>query len=247
MKILLLDIETAPNLAYVWGLWNQNVAINQIKEAGDVLCWAAKWLNEKTVHFDRGEEKLDRIWSMMDEADAIVHYNGTDFDIPHLNRQFILAGFEPPAPYKEIDLLKLVRKRFNFPSNKLEYVSRELGIGSKHKHEGFDLWVGCMMGDAEAWKTMERYNKQDVILLEKLYGLVRPWIASHPSVPLHSGVTSVKACTNCGSINLRNKGMYYTMTQAYHRWVCKDCGTYMRERFTAVSTEERRNILTQAR
>ncbi len=52
MKILLLDIETSPNLAYVWGLFKQNVAINQIKESGSVLCWAAKWYGSRDVMFD---------------------------------------------------------------------------------------------------------------------------------------------------------------------------------------------------
>jgi len=33
MQILLLDIETAPNTAHVWGLWNQNVSLNQLMES----------------------------------------------------------------------------------------------------------------------------------------------------------------------------------------------------------------------
>ena len=33
-RILLLDIETAPNKVYVWGMWNQNIAANQVVEDG---------------------------------------------------------------------------------------------------------------------------------------------------------------------------------------------------------------------
>ena len=51
MKILLLDIETAPNLAHVWGLWNQNVGITQIVTAGYTLCWSAKWLGSGEMSF----------------------------------------------------------------------------------------------------------------------------------------------------------------------------------------------------
>ena len=36
MKILGLDIETAPNTAHVWSLWKQNIAINQIVNTGRV-------------------------------------------------------------------------------------------------------------------------------------------------------------------------------------------------------------------
>ena len=44
MNILLIDIETAPNKVYTWGLWNQNVSLNQIDEVGYTLCWAATWV-----------------------------------------------------------------------------------------------------------------------------------------------------------------------------------------------------------
>ena len=30
MKILLLDIETTPMQVYAWGLWDQNISIDQI-------------------------------------------------------------------------------------------------------------------------------------------------------------------------------------------------------------------------
>ncbi|MCI0528756.1 MAG: hypothetical protein L0Y56_15060, partial [Nitrospira sp.] len=51
VRILLLDIETAPNVAHVWGLWNQHVRINQLMASGYVMCWAAKWLGEEHIHF----------------------------------------------------------------------------------------------------------------------------------------------------------------------------------------------------
>lgn len=51
MKILLLDIETAPNTVYTWGLFKQNIAINQIESPGYILCWAAKWLGDDRMFF----------------------------------------------------------------------------------------------------------------------------------------------------------------------------------------------------
>ena len=47
MNILLLDIETSPVVAWVWGLRDQNVGLNMIKEDWYVLSWAAKWLGDK--------------------------------------------------------------------------------------------------------------------------------------------------------------------------------------------------------
>lgn len=246
MKILAIDCETTPNLAYVWSLWKQNVAINQIKQPGEILCWAARWIGSKKMLFDSGPDRIRNAWELLDEADAVVHYNGTDFDIPNFNREFLQAGLKPPSPFKEIDLLKVARKRFAFPSNKLEYVSQALGIGQKVKHTGFELWLGCMKGDPKAWRLMEKYNRQDVALLETLYAKLLPWIEGHPNVALFDDAR-VPSCPNCGGTRLRNKGYHYTATQAYRRWHCRDCGAYPRERFTAVPKEQRKVILTQAR
>src|SRR5690606_9823529 len=51
IKVLTLDIETRPNLAHVWGLWQQNVGLSQIVERGHVMCWVAKWYGEKDPIF----------------------------------------------------------------------------------------------------------------------------------------------------------------------------------------------------
>ena len=112
---------------------------------------------------------LKGLHKLFDQADVIVHYNGSSFDIPVINKEFIQSNLLPPSPYKQVDLLKTVRSQFRFPSNKLDYVSQTLGLGNKVSHEGFDLWVKCMEKDPSAWKRMEKYNKQDVNLLEKLY------------------------------------------------------------------------------
>ena len=46
MKILLLDIETAPNIVHSWGLWQQNIGLPQIVKSGYTICWSAKWYKE---------------------------------------------------------------------------------------------------------------------------------------------------------------------------------------------------------
>ena len=158
MKILLLDIETSPNTAHVWGLWQQNVGINQLLESSYVMCWAAKWYGEKTVHFGKD---LKKIYNMINEADVVIHYNGKKFDMPTLNKEFLLNGWTPPAPYKQIDLLRVVRSQFRFPSNKLDYVAQRLGLGKKVAHEGHELWIKCMAGDAAAWNKMSEAAKKE--------------------------------------------------------------------------------------
>ena len=228
MKILHLDIESSPNTAHVWGLWQQNVSINQLMESSYVLCYAAKWQGEEDIHFDsvhqsKPKSMLKGIHVLLDQADAVVHYNGTKFDIPTLNKEFLLHGYNPPSPYKQVDLLRVVRSNFRFPSNKLDYVAQRLGLGKKHDHEGHELWVKCMNGDKDAWKRMEAYNIQDVVLLESLYDKLLPWIKTHPN---HNLYTDDVVCPTCSGHRLQKRGTAISSVGTYQRYQCKDCGSW---------------------
>lgn len=233
-KILVVDIETTPNLAWVWGLFKQNVAISQIAEAGEVTCFAAKWVGDENVMFystfhDGKDVMLDAAYVLLSDADIVVSYNGIRFDMPHLNREFIQAGKTPPSPYAQVDLLRTVRKQFKFPSNKLDYVSQALGLGAKQTHSGFQLWLDCMAEDEEAWALMQEYNEQDVRLTEDLYVRLLPWISPHPSLALYTpGSEAEDFCPNCGSDNLKRQGYAHTQVSTYQRYKCGDCGKWSR-------------------
>lgn len=237
MKTLLLDIETAPHLAYVWSCWRQNISMDKIVDNGHVLCFTAKWFGEREVEFARTEgttrsmtRMLKRAHDLIDEADAVVHYNGKSFDIPTLNREFLIREMAPPAPYKQIDLLEVVRDRFNFPINKMDYVCQRLGIPGKVKHAGFKMWIDCMDQDRKAWETMEAYNRHDVVMLERLYERVRPWIRNHPNVAAFDGRPS--ACPSCGAEGtLQARGVAVTRDAKYPRFQCAGehgCGSWCR-------------------
>lgn len=247
MRLLLLDIETAPNLVHVWGLWQQNVGTNQIIDAGYVLCWAAKWYGEREVMFDsvhrsKPTKMLRRIHDLINEADAVVHYNGRSFDMPTLNKEFITHDMMPPAPYKQVDLCIVAKKEFRFPSNKLEYIAKALGLGEKTKHEGHELWIKCMKGDSEAWDRMEEYNKNDVVLLESVYDKMRPWVRQHPNHGLYDE-PGIPVCPSCGSGRMMRRGFARTTVQKYARFQCKECGTWARATDLELPKEDRKMIL----
>lgn len=230
MKVLLLDIETSPNLAHVWGLWQQNVGLPQLLESSYTMCYSAKWLGEKQVYFDSvqkstSQSMLEGIHGLLEDADAVVHYNGNKFDMPTLNKEFLIHKMTPPPAIKQIDLLRVVKSQFRFPSNKLDYVAQRLGLGQKNSHEGHTLWIKCMNGDKKAWKTMEEYNIQDVLLLEKLYKRLLPWIKQ----PINQALMKDRkgfVCPTCAKPHLISKGLRYTTTGAYQRYQCKACGAY---------------------
>lgn len=230
MKLLMLDVETAPHMAAVWGLWQQNVAINQILKPGYTLSWAAKWYGKRQIFFDSilsgHRPMMYGIYALLREADAVCHYNGSKFDIPTLNKEFLLMSLTPPPPSLQIDLLQVARRRFRLASNKLDYVAQQLGVGKKLAHKGFDLWLECMAKDPIAWKKMEAYNKQDVRLLEKVYTRMLPWIKNHLNL---SVLKERPGCPNCGSTDSQRHGYTFTKSCKYKRYQCSACGTWHRD------------------
>lgn len=226
-KILYLDIETELHKSYHFGTWNVNINPSLIVEPGRVMCFSAKWQDGKNQFFSKwgdGESRMvSEAWLLLDEADYIVHYYGTKFDIPHLNTEFLHHGLTPPSPFKQVDLKYAVSKNFMFPSNKLQYVSTALGLDGKHKTD-VELWVDTMAGKPKAQKYMEKYNRQDVDLLEELYHRLLPWIPSLPNRNLWDG----KGCVACGSGEVVRNGYYRTAMSKYDRFLCEMCGKWMR-------------------
>jgi uncharacterized protein YprB with RNaseH-like and TPR domain len=199
-------------------------------ESSYILCWAAKWYGQSRVYFESAEKQsrqavLKPIHRMLDEADFVVHFNGVSFDIPILNREFIKHGFGPPSPYKQIDLKRVAKRAFRFESNKLAYITKALGLHSKDARQDFQLWVDCMDGKREAWRKMERYNRNDVAIMEPLYERLRPWIAQHPNV---SAFLEGLACPKCGSKKTQQRGVQVAVSKIYQRHHCQNCGGWFR-------------------
>lgn len=189
MKILLLDCETSPNIATVWGIYEQNIAINQLLESSYLLCWAAKWLGTKEIMWERslgrrGERRLAmlrKIHRLLDDADAVIHFNGKRFDMGVLQKEFLLHGFDQPSPYHQLDLYQVVKSKFRFTSSKLDYICQQLDLGQKTRHQGHELWLSCMEDNKKAWQTMKRYNMNDVRIMERLFVRLKPWIQTYPN------------------------------------------------------------------
>lgn len=256
-KILVLDIETAPSMAYVWNIWEENIGINQIDSDWHILCWSAKWLNSKEMFSDalinhkeqykKNKEDdssiLTTMWKLLDEADITITHNGDKFDISKLNTRFLFNGMGPPSPYRSIDTLKISRNIFGFTSNKLAYISEFLGVGSKIDTGGFELWKGCMSGDPESWARMIEYNKNDVTILEDVYLKIRPWMKNHPNLGVYNNEKMV--CTACGSENVFsvNDKFAYTNANKFQCYKCMSCGHYMRGRSSILKKVDRENIL----
>jgi len=172
---------------------------------------------------------LQELWRWLDSADILIAHNGKQFDIPVMNTRFLFHGLLPTSSYQIIDTLEVCRKNFRFISNKLDYVTRFLGLNGKKKHEGFEMWVKCMAGDEDALHEMELYNRDDVTELEDLYMLLRPWIRPHPNMGLFVE-EDVQVCPNCGSSDIKLNGYYVTPMNKYDEFNCQKCGANGRSR-----------------
>jgi DNA-directed RNA polymerase subunit RPC12/RpoP len=241
-------------LANIWSLWSEVRDMRFVDIDGYVLSWSAKWLDEKTITTKslpdyKGYKKdptndkklLEDMWKLLDEADVVIGHNAVKFDVRKLNARFILNGMLPPSPYRMIDTLKAAKAHFAFSSNKLDSLGELLGVGRKVEHEGFELWRKCMNGDKTAWKNMCKYNEQDVLLLEKVYLKLRPFIKNHPNITLDGSVDE-RECPVCGSNNLVKRGYAYTNASKFSRYRCKDCGKWSRNKINDIPRSDRSYI-----
>ena len=233
-KILILDLETFPNVSYCWGKYDQNV-IRFIQQSA-VCTFVAKWLGEKKIiskalpdypgyvagSYDDKALVAD-LWTLFDEADLIIAHNGNSFDIKVATGRFILHGMKPPSPFKSIDTKLMVKEVSRYNSNSLDDLCSLLGLGKKLKTD-FDLWEGCINGDMASWNKMVKYNRMDVLLLEKLYLRLMPFAKTHPNLTFWTRGT----CPKCGGHNVQYRGVQRCITRQYQRFQCNDCGSWGR-------------------
>jgi len=252
INIWYLDIETAPAKAYIWDLKTRYVPLSQVEEDGYVLCFAAGKEGSEEIEYwsiwDQGHEAMiERAWEIMDEADALIHFNGNRFDIPRLNTEFLIERLGPPSPSQQIDLFRTVAQNFKVLSKSMNHMLKILGLENKMAHKGMELWTNCMAGVKEDQLIMEEYNIQDVEVMEELYLELRPWIKNHPNralfmdCPMDDGK---RTCPTCGSHDVKIKSYKHTRTYRYVQYYCNNCGSYPRERKNDGSSKWRTDLLT---
>ena len=156
-KILVIDIETAPFEVRTWGLWDQNIGLNQIQKETCLLSFAAKWLHSREIIYKDTSGKgasqtrndwklLDALWHLLDEADIVVAQNGVAFDVKRINARMVQSGFGPYSPIRIIDTKLVAKKHFAFSSNKLEWLAKWLTGEPKDDHKkypGMELWTSA--------------------------------------------------------------------------------------------------------
>jgi len=255
-KILIVDIETWPIEAMVWQLYDQNVAINQIKNDWSIMAWSAKWHGQKKVYYyDVSKQKnyrddskiLETLWDLFDEADIVVGQNSKKFDTKKINARFIINNIRkghPPSSYRQDDTKVMAKKVFGFTSNRLEYMSKALDLKVqklvKREFAGQELWNECWSRNKRAWAEMKRYNIADLLATEELYNKLRAWARTINNNVYHKMHDSV---CQCGSREFVKNGWGYSNGSKYDRFKCIQCGTEYKHGQNELSLKKRKQML----
>ena len=253
IRILDLDIETSPALKWGYGMFGQNYSLEMIHTPPGIVGWATAWDGEparNTTWYDGPAldgfvDDLDTLWDQLDEATHVEHFNGRSFDMKWINHEFIKYGIagtghrrkpghgRPPSPYKQIDLMREIKREVRSLSNKLQFLSTDLlhlegKIGASALTLWIDMYDARQAGDEVAYQKarakMARYCRQDVNLLPKMRRQYLPWMRGI-NVNLYNG--DPDSCTNCGGTKLQRRGYAYTAVGKRQRWHCAACGSWI--------------------
>ncbi len=231
-KILFYDVENTPNEIYAWGVREQNAIA--VKRHWEMLSFAYQWMDSGpiTVVSREGqatdERLIRKLHAVLSKADVVIAHNGLQFDNKKSNARFLKYGLPPVRPFKTIDTLRVAQASFNMNSCSLDSLANYLNIGSKLKHAGFDMWLGCINDDAKSWKSMRKYNAHDIVLLRGVYEKLLPWLPAAVNVVQ----SEIKQCPRpgCGGLKFVSNGIRYTSSGvAYRRLQCTKCGGWARE------------------
>ena len=242
-KILLYDIEVSRAIVEGYGnKWEFKVI--KVVRPQMLMSFSWKFLGEKKVHFHHMhgyKTYKDFVQSLADtlgQSQTRVAHNGINFDDKMANTFFITEGVELPPPHKSIDTCRVARQKLKFPSNSLNDLGEYLGVGSKEKITYADI-EDDFMSDKPSWKSikhMEKYNNQDVVLLEKIYLKLRPLMSNHPNVAVQG---DPDGCPKCGSHDRQYRGYRYTNAMVYRSIRCNNCGGWYRERLADKDIQNR--------
>ena len=234
MNRLFIDLETAPYNAYVWRTGKQYVnhdMLRYLPRDGHIICACFKWAGERKIRslqWNKGGDAalMVALLPILLRADEIVAQNGDRFDIPYINTRILANSLPVPPIWKTVDTLVIARKRFAFPSNRLDALGKFILSEGKLRTD-IEMWKAIKERDCpKAMAKMVCYCKRDVSLLERVYDR----IAGFHGPKTHMGVVQARerwACAHCGAVDVRrDKTSITAKGMVQYQMRCNDCHRY---------------------
>lgn len=233
-RVVLIDIETALNVVTSFSLREEFLPHTGILQERYIICGCWKVLGERRVHsvsvlddaarYKRNphddQHVVETLHKVLSEADVVVAHNGDRFDFKWIAGRVLALGLPPFPPLTSIDTYKAAKKHFYLNSYRLDYLGRYLGVGRKvDTPKG--LWMQVVRGDREAVRTMTRYCKGDVTLLEDVFLKMAPFLSNGVNLHLYGGKNP---CPRCDSAKVRAQGTRRAKNRVFQRYQCSDCG-----------------------
>ncbi|MAL88148.1 MAG: hypothetical protein CL683_04540 [Brevundimonas sp.] len=230
MNRLFWDIETSPNLAYIWKPgYKVSISHDNIFKERAIICICYKWEKQKKVHtlvWDKGcDIKLCKeFMEVMELADEMVAHNGDRFDMKWFRARCLKHNLGVPKDVTTVDTLKLSRSKFELNSHRLDYIAKFL-LGYGKIETSFGLWKNIVENNCEkSMAYMVRYCKRDVKILQEVY----EYIVKYTKMKTHVGVLNGQdgwSCPLCGSTKVHRYGKRVGATGVVRqRMQCQDCG-----------------------
>lgn len=251
-KIVLWDLETLPDVRkHIRNLPEYNsdrYGLTLKADVNTILCFGYKLYNQGKVEcknvwdFKSGQKNINDdyelvkfAYNMLHDADAIVTHNGINFDLKFLNTRLSIHGLPPLPKITHIDTCSLSKNKLFLIKNRLNSLADALSTERKMENGGWSLWERLALSKWEGSKeqisrdknTMSKYCKQDVVVLEKVFDKLKPYMSTLPNRNLFDG--DGFDCPSCGSHKMQKRGEQKTKTTIYQRYQCQDCGSWSKE------------------
>lgn len=240
LNVLVLDIETAPMLAYIWDMRDiKSVGQDQIVHDRYVISHGTMWWGQPDTfeyhdQFGEGPENDARILRILkkrlNKADVVITQNGQWFDSRRVNARMGILGIKPPSPYKHYDTYQLVKRVFDLPENKLSYITKKFNKKyrkTEHKEfPGFSLWKEYLKDNKKARASMRKYNEFDVRSTDEAATNLMAWAPEHFPDFFEVSDRSME-CGRCGyEGQMQEVKAKRNKNTKYRQYRCPGCGGF---------------------
>ncbi len=169
IEVLLYDCETSPSKFWGWGTGEQYVSHNMLVEGTETKVITSQYKRllvdkgPKYFIWDNGDDTrvVEETIRLVNNADIVIGQNINSFDNKVLQERAKVLRLPPINVDFPIDTLLNSRKAFKSMSHKLDYRSKQYGLGGKIKMEMQD-WIDIVEGRTSPKEKMLPYGLKDI-------------------------------------------------------------------------------------